>query len=165
MLSKIIAVLILSCCSLSLSAQSLYILRHFEKQADSPNPALTETGSARAEMLAAMLQREPITHIFTSDYRRTRASVAPLARALGISVSIYDPRDLPALASQLSGLAQAVVVGHSNTTPQLVRLLGGTAEDMDESRYGDLFVISQSQGVVTTTRLSVPVGYAPAVRP
>ena len=57
---------------------------------------------------------------------------------------MYDPRDLPALAGQLlENRVNALVVGHSNTTPDLARLLCQCdISDMDESEYELLFVVS-----------------------
>ncbi len=160
MFKFLIAGLVLALCAFSSSAQTWYLLRHFEKQPTHTNPGLVAQGQARAEGLAQMLAGSPITHIFSSDYRRTRASVAPLAERLGIEVVIYDPRDLPALTQRLAGIEQALVVGHSNTTPELVRLLEGRAEAMQEQDYGSLYVLTKTNQVTTTLRLTVPLAAA-----
>ena len=80
----------------------------------------------------------------------------------------YDPTQLAAFAAQLKAVspsdkssAQAgggsvLVVGHSNTTPQLVRLLGGQATDMTEREYSRLYqLIIDSSGKVTTVLLTM----------
>ena len=124
---------------------TLYLVRHAEKQSDgSADPGLTEIGRNRAGQLANWLQHKDITDIWSSDYIRTRDTAKPLAAKLGLDVGIYDPHDLPALAEQLRNNGHnAYVVGHSNTTPELARLLCQCAiADMDESEYGQVIEIS-----------------------
>ena len=124
---------------------SLYLVRHAEKQSDGTrDPALTEAGVQRAAQLAVWLKDKDITDILSSDYQRTRGTAEPLATALGIELTIYDPGDLPALATQLvSKQNNAYVVGHSNTTPELARLLCNCKiADMDESEYDRLIEIT-----------------------
>ena len=54
------------------------------------------------------------------------------------------PGDLPALANELlEDRNNALIVGHSNTTPDLTRrLCQCDISDMDESEYDLLFVVS-----------------------
>ena len=120
---------------------SLYLVRHAEKVADgSRDPALTGPGSARAERLAVWLSPRGLEAIWSSDYIRTRDTAAPSARSLGLEVQIYDPANLAGLALQLREAGQnALVVGHSNTTPQLGSPLCGCQVDaMPESEYDRL---------------------------
>ncbi len=104
----------------------IFLLRHAEAAGGSADPALTEEGRQRAEAIAQQLRDVPFEAIYTTDYRRTRETVAPLAEALGLEPQLYDPRDLKGAAERLRGSGGPVlVVGHSNTTPALVSLLGG----------------------------------------
>ena len=124
---------------------TLYLVRHAEKQSDgTSDPDLTMAGTDRAQKLASWLQDKDIADVWSSDYKRTRGTAAPLLKELGFDLIIYDPGKLPALAEQLLGNSNnAFVVGHSNTTPDLARLLCKCAiADMDESEYDRLIVIS-----------------------
>jgi 2,3-bisphosphoglycerate-dependent phosphoglycerate mutase len=124
---------------------TLYFVRHAEKQADgSRDPALTEAGQHRAQQLAGWLQDKEISDVWSSDYKRTRDTAKPLATALGTDLTIYDPGKLTVLAGQLRNNSHnAYIVGHSNTTPELARLLCKCPiADMDESEYDRLIVIS-----------------------
>lgn len=57
-------------------------------------------------------------------------------------MTAYDPRQLQAFAQQLALLGHdALVVGHSNTTPFLVNTLSGQQISLQESDYGDIFLI------------------------
>ena len=97
-----------------------------------------------------------IEFILSSDYHRTRDTVAPLAAALGIEVEIYDPRELPTLVERLGAReGRGVVVGHSNTTPALVELLGGDpGEPIDEMEFDRLYIVHpDGRGNAMTVRL------------
>jgi len=128
---------------------TLYLVRHAEKQADgSRDPALTDAGKRRAEQLATWFQDKNLEDVWSSDYRRTRDTVAPLVADSGLELSIYDPRELQALAGTLLDKHHnALVVGHSNTTPELARLLCQcVVAEMDESEYDRLIVVTVSAG-------------------
>lgn len=155
MLKGCVLLVFLSLCSVCVDAQTYYVLRHFEKLPTQLDPGLTSVGERRAEALVELLRDKSIRYLFTTDYARTRATVAPLAKARGLSVRLYDPRVLAALAAQLQTLDAVLIVGHSNTTPQLVRLLGGTADAMQEQDFGDLYVLTRTGDRVATQRLSV----------
>ncbi|MCH7807365.1 MAG: histidine phosphatase family protein [Proteobacteria bacterium] len=138
-----------------------YLFRHAEKVADVKDPGLTEKGMARAEYLAERLQDKGVTHIFSSDYIRTRETVTPLSKATGIPVEIYDPRDLEGFAGQLRELEGVIVVsGHSNSTPELTALISGKAtEPMDESEYDRLYQVHRiAAGEFTIIILHQDVG-------
>jgi len=127
------------------SAFTLYLVRHAEKQKNGTrDPQLTKAGTFRAEQLAGWLQDKEIADIWSSDYKRTRGTTKPLLTELGLELTIYDPSDLAVLTEQLRKNGRnAFVVGHSNTTPELARLLCQCAiADMDESEYDRLIVIS-----------------------
>ena len=127
------------------SSYTLYLVRHAEKQADgSRDPALTEIGKNRSEQLAVWFQDKNITEIWSSDYKRTRDTAKPLATGLDLEMTIYDPGNLPGLVKKLRHHQRtALIVGHSNTTPELARLLCNcSVTDMDESEYDRLIVIS-----------------------
>lgn len=121
----------------------IYLVRHAEKVTTVKNGDLTEQGKQRAKQLSHMLKSAKVTTIYSSDYKRTQQTASPLAKQLNLKVQSYNPRELKAFAEQLkqqSGVI--VVVGHSNTTPQLVRLLGGQAKNMTEDEYTRLYQLS-----------------------
>ena len=115
-------------------------VRHAEKGVEDPrDPGLTEEGSQRAAALAKLLSHAGVTHIFSTNYRRTQATMAPLSTHLEIEVEEYNPRDLAGFSAELKELppgSVAVVSGHSNTTPGLVLALGGEPEGLSQGRGG-----------------------------
>jgi phosphohistidine phosphatase SixA len=150
------------------SGPIIVLVRHAEKAADHPtDPSLTREGHARAAELARLLGRSDVTAVLSSDYRRTRDTAAPLADRLGIEVELYDAGALDALATELLGrTGSIVVVGHSNTTPELVTLLGGDpGEPIDDAEYDRLYVVHPVEGGPSATlvlRFGRPWEGAPA---
>jgi|GEM_PF-334351 len=137
--------------------KTLFLVRHAEKMSDAgKDPALTERGVARANNLAKMLQDKKIQVIYSTNYRRTMQTAAPLARLLQLEVQHYDPRDLPGFAEKIKNSDRnALIVGHSNTTPMLTHLLGGNAHgDIDDSEYTRLYQLDYHGAQVSTQLLS-----------
>lgn len=125
-------------------AYTLYLVRHAEKQAG-PDPALTQDGQMRARILADRLGDADLQAIYSTDYKRTQATAAPIAERLSRPVISYDPRDLETFADTLRDAAQtALIVGHSNTTPELVGYLGGEPGEpiVEASEYDRLYELT-----------------------
>ena len=123
-------------------------MRHAEKAQDNPaDPSLSEAGRRRALALATRLREEPLTAVYATQWLRTRQTAAPAADARGLPVRTYDAGE-PAgeLAARLRRDHRAgavLVVGHSNTVPDLVAALCRCeVAPIDESVYGDLFLVT-----------------------
>jgi phosphohistidine phosphatase SixA len=127
---------------------TLYLVRHAEKQQDgSRDPELTAAGKKRSQQLANWFRDKDIKDIWSSDYKRTRDTANPLLSQLGLEQSIYDPGDQAALVKQLlEKQHNALIIGHSNTIPELARLLCDCViSDMDESEYDRLIIITAAK--------------------
>lgn len=136
------------------AAESVFFLvRHAEKADQSDDPPLTDAGQARARSLAGLLRDAGVGAIYSSSFERTLDTAAPLASDLDVEVKRYDPNQLPELATALlSSPGRHLVVGHSNTTPVLARLLGGEAgPPISEDEYDRLYVLTHWPGAGTTT--------------
>ncbi len=134
----------------------VYLVRHGETAPDGTrDPALAPAGQARADLLASMLVDAGISHVHSSDYRRTRQTARSVAERQGLEILPYDPRDLESFADRLRETpGRHLVSGHSNTTPELVRHLGGEpGEPMDESEFDRLYVLSIARDGTTATVL------------
>lgn len=144
----------------------IYLVRHGEKAAEGKDPDLTAQGRQRAQNIATMLGKANIAHIFSTPTNRTRQTAAPLAQQNGLQVQLYDPRTPQALVSRVKSLNGAVlVVGHSNTLPELVKLFGGQpGADVADNEYDRLYQLIPGVGGTVTTVLftSLPAtGAAP----
>lgn len=138
-------------------ANIIYLTRHAEKLDTGSDPSLSEAGKLRAANLASTLKHANINAIYSTSYNRTLETAAPLSELISVGVQAYDPFDLSGFAAGLKTLVgNTMVVGHSNTTPELVTLLGGEAgSDIDESEYDRLYqLIFNQDGSVTTVRLT-----------
>jgi broad specificity phosphatase PhoE len=126
---------------------TIILVRHAERRAAGDDPALTPAGRKRAVLLARMLREAGITAIFTSSARRTKETAAPVAKALRLRpVRI---KDKPAAARrQLQAARRCVlVVGHTDTVPELIAALGGPRDVViDEDDFGRFFVLTVSHG-------------------
>lgn len=134
----------------------VYLVRHAERAEDGSNdPPISEAGVTRAELLATVLADAGITHIHTTDYKRTRQTGAPTAQRTGLTPATYDPRDLPSFAETLRATpGRHLVLGHSDTTPALVEALGGDPHGtIDLMEYDRLYVVVISPGSVSTVLL------------
>ncbi len=144
------AILLLTACNQAVpKTDAIFLVRHAEKTTEKTDPGLTEAGKARAVALADRLEDEGITHIHSSDYIRTRDTAAPLAARLGLDVEIYNAGDLPDIAEKLKATpGRHLVVGHSNTTPQLTELLGGDGGTpiVEATEYDRLYVVTMETG-------------------
>ncbi len=132
----------------------VFLVRHAEKVDASRDPELSAVGSERAVALARSLRDAGIEHVHSSDFIRTRKTAAPIAAKLDLEVELYDPRDLPALVERLLKTGgRHLVVGHSNTTPSAVELLGGEpgSEIDEQSEYDRLYAVTiGADGAVAT---------------
>jgi broad specificity phosphatase PhoE len=160
MLARLLLVCLLSLPALSWAEPAfIYLVRHGEK-APGPDkdPPLTAQGQARARNIAATLRHAGIGAVFSSNTTRTQQTARPMAQAVGATVQSYDaakPAELVAHLKALPGGA-VLVVGHSDTLPDLVRLLGGTpGADIGDTEYDRLYQLSRgADGSIMTVRLS-----------
>ena len=142
----------------SAEPSAIYLVRHGEKLAGQ-DPELSPQGQARANNIAAILHRAGITAIFSTPTNRTRQTAAPLAQRTGLSVQLYDRAAPKALVEKVRALSGAVVVvGHSNTLPELVRLFGGApGPDIADDEFDRLYqLLPGADGQVKTNLLGTP---------
>ena len=145
------------------SIKTVYLVRHAEKEKDnSQNPNLTEKGQLRAINLTKMLKNKNIKIIYSTQYTRTMQTASPLAKELGLTIQNYDPRKLKEFSESLiSKRVNMLIVGHSNTTPSLVHLLGGKAGDkINESEYDRVYKLEFSENDVVTELLRSTAVYS-----
>ena len=146
----------------------IFLVRHAERADDGAmdpqmvmdpqmrkDPPLSGAGRDRASLLAEMLKDAGITHIHSTDYLRTRETAQPTSTATGVELTIYDASHLEAFAAELRSIpGRHLVVGHSNTTPDLLRALGGDpASPIESMEYDRLYIVTVEEGGVRTVLL------------
>jgi len=157
-MKRIFSGLALAFCAahITASANTIYLTRHAEKSATGTDPVLTAEGQVRATNIAAALKDAQVKHVYSTAYQRTRQTAQPLATYLDLPVTTYDGSQLATLAQQLRALPDnALVVGHSDTTPDLIRQLGGDpGSAIAETEFDRLYQMTfAADGSVTTTLL------------
>jgi phosphohistidine phosphatase SixA len=140
-------------------ATTVYLVRHAEKADDGTrNPPLSDDGIKRAQKLSEMLSTSGVTAIYSTDYKRTKSTVEPLAKANNIVIKLYEPMKEDELKRIIEDNRGGVVVicGHSNTTPWSANFLAGTKLDgFKESDYGNLLIVTLWDfGKASLTRVS-----------
>ncbi len=149
---RLIALLALALSALSACATSpgpatppaaYYVVRHLNTPAGERDPDLTPEGQRAAAALASWFRADRPRAIYVSDFRRSRQTAAPLAARLGLTPLVYDPADTPGLVARVrAGPLPALIVGHSNTVPDIVEQLGGTRPGpLVHEDFGDIWRI------------------------
>ncbi|HEX5113445.1 MAG TPA: phosphoglycerate mutase family protein, partial [Saprospiraceae bacterium] len=108
------------------SVTTFILVRHAETTGSGSNPNLSVDGQARATRLSQMLDKANLNAVYSSNFKRTMQTAQPTATAKGLSVSIYDPTDPGNIAAQVLHnypLGAVLIVGHSNTIPELLNVL------------------------------------------
>jgi broad specificity phosphatase PhoE len=132
----------------SVHGTTFVVVRHAEKATDDPrDPTLSKAGQQRADALAERLREADIAAIYATQYRRTQQTAEPVARSHGVEVTRYEAGEpVEALARRLRDTHAAgtvLVVGHSNTAPQIAAALCACpVAPLSEADYGDLYRIS-----------------------
>src|ERR1051325_8406634 len=108
------------------TAPVVFIVRHAEKASTGDKDSdLSPDGQKRADALARILKDSQITSVFVTEFRRTQETAAPTAKAVHVSPTVISANDIGALAEKLRALnGNALVVGHGNTIPDLLKALG-----------------------------------------
>ncbi len=136
---------------------TVYLVRHAERT-DMPanDPILSPAGIARANKLAGLLSGKKVTAVYSSEFARTRLTGKPLADQMHIAVndriSGAKPQDLA--QAILNGKDRVIlVVGHSNTVPNVIAALGaGAVMPIAETEFDNLYVVTvQGPGKATVT--------------
>lgn len=156
--------LLLFACAAGVFAQkremTFILLRHAEKDlsngAEDPDPLLSTDGMKRAERLVEAVGKYKPRRFFTSNYRRTRLTLTPLAerslKGYRLPIELYDHRKLDAaLAQMLASNARTVIIaGHNTTTPALANLLikENKYKPLGESEYNKIWIIKIKKGKI-----------------
>ncbi len=143
----------------ALSESVYYFIRHAEKDRSNPenkNPELNQQGKIRALNWLYFFRDIPLKKIYSTNYNRTIQTVKQIAEEKNITISYYFPEniDVENFKKQNKNMS-ILVVGHSNTTPELVNLIIGENkfEKMNDNDNSSLFVIRELAGDVTVERI------------
>ena len=136
----------------SQATTTIIFVRHAEKVAEpADDPVLSEVGKARAAELARQLVDADVVAgvdaVYATQYRRTQETAAAVADALDLPVNTYDAADTELVLEEILKEHKGkiiLVVGHSNTVPQLIWNLGASKKvpPIAEDEYDNIYIIS-----------------------
>ena len=121
----------------------------------------------RADALGRLLGSAGVTHLFATQFVRTRSTLALLSGSTGLEIETFSAgsrADQVAALRELSPGSVAVVAGHSNTVPQLVSGLGGEVGrltprgSLNDDAYDRLFVVTLPVGESSTKTIELRYG-------
>jgi broad specificity phosphatase PhoE len=133
-------------------ATTVIVVRHAEKGTDDPrDPSLTDAGRARALALRDVLKDASVSAIYSTQYKRTRQTVEPLAAQSALTI-IERPVNSANSATYAADIAREVlganrgktivIVGHSNTVPAIVQAFTGVpVKAMEDTEYDHIFIV------------------------
>lgn len=126
------------------------LMRHAERAAMGDDPVLHPEGEGRAAVLAMLFEKADISAIYSTDFNRTKMTVAPLAKIHGLDIQLYEWKNQKTLLKNIleeNKGGTIIIVGHSNTTPYLANLLVGKKvfKTYLENDYGNLLIITTTK--------------------
>jgi 2,3-bisphosphoglycerate-dependent phosphoglycerate mutase len=136
----------------------IVLVRHAEKaDGASQDPDLSDAGKARAQSLIKRAGKYRPNEFYSTDFKRTRDTITPLAAKRNKKVQTYDPRKAKELAESImkSPNKRIMVTGHSNTIPGLANLIAKKEvfKNLDDSEYSVLWVIRIKKGKLQRVEL------------
>jgi broad specificity phosphatase PhoE len=144
----------------SLTTTTVVLVRHAEKELSSiDDPPLAPEGELRAERLAQMFGKITgvgrLEAIYVSDTRRTQQTAAPLAARLRLEPIVLPGSEVDKIARRAMRDHRGgavLIIGHSNTIPQIVKRLSGIdVAPIADDEFDAIYLVS----VPTLGRASV----------
>ena len=138
-----------------------YFIRHAEKdRSDSTNknPSLTIQGLERANKWALFFKDKNIAAVYSTNYKRTQQTALPIAKEQNLEIISYTAKELISEKFIADNKGKnIVIVGHSNTTPELVNNLLGEKkyEDIADSENNNVFIVTLNKNKTTAKRVKV----------
>ena len=137
----------------SATTTTILLVRHAEKQVGAITDApLSPEGEVRATRLTQMLGGSEefgrIRKIYVTDTRRTQQTAAGLAQRLGLKPDVIDAKtdsaELALRAVRENRGHRALIVGHSNTVPEIVAALAhvNNVPPMGDDEFDTMYVVT-----------------------
>ena len=132
-----------------------YLIRHAEKDRANPkvkDPELIPAGLERAQKWQQYFDSIPLAGIYSTTYKRTLQTIIPTAAQKSLNPIIYEPLDLVNDDFYTrSSQGHWLIVGHSNTIPQLTNTLMrmDTLNDIPDSLNSRLYRVDYRSNPAT----------------
>jgi phosphohistidine phosphatase SixA len=139
--------------AIAVHAQTIFVVRHAERASTDRDSQLSDVGLKRADCLAKTLHDASIKSGFVTEFKRTQQTAEPALKQSGVTATIVpaaDPSQTAALAKKALAAGNVLIVGHSNTVPQIVQTLTGDVKpsqavpSMSDAEFDRLMIIDFS---------------------
>lgn len=135
----------------------IYIIRHTEKTDDTAeNPDLSLAGIERAKYWKKVLQHIEFDQVFTTDFKRNIQTAELISNDSSVKPELYYPMSFDVLKfiNLIKG-QKVLIVGHSNTIPDMVnRLIDETKyPPMSHENYNIMYVVNINKNGDTSSSM------------
>ncbi len=148
-----VCLLLAGCCSSTVT--TIVVVRHAERLNSTDASPLSPAGFQRARALRHALDSAGIQTVFVSDKLRSRQTADSLRIAHSLP-QVQIPKDsISELVDSLRARSgqRLLVVGHSDTVPQIIAAFGIEAPPLSESEFDKMFVLTVRQRATRLLRL------------
>ena len=156
----------------SQATTTVIFVRHAEKALEpADDPGLSPAGQRRVAELTRQLKDADVVAgidvVYSTPYRRTEETARPIAEALDLPINSYDAGDTEEVMERILKEHKGkiiLVVGHSNTVPQLMYDMGASKKvpEIQENEYDNIYIVSVPWfGKTKTIRLRYGEPYIP----
>jgi len=137
---------------------TVFLVRHAEREeVPKQDPPLKKEGVLRSQELARLLGSAGVKTIITSQSARTKQTAEAFASKAGLTVTSISLKSNPTNPRLIAEESTAEVVnkilerpgenvllvGHSNSLPDVIKMLGGdVVPTIDERKFDDLFIVT-----------------------
>jgi 2,3-bisphosphoglycerate-dependent phosphoglycerate mutase len=136
----------------SQATTTIIFVRHAEQTShDEADPSLSEAGKRRVTELTRQLADADVVAgidaIYATSFKRSTETVQPLADQLDLPINIYDSADTESVLEMILKEHKGkivIVVGHSNTVPELIANLGASKNvpPIARSEFDNIYIIT-----------------------
>jgi broad specificity phosphatase PhoE len=136
----------------SQATTTIIFVRHAEQTShDEADPSLSEAGKRRVAELTRQLEFADVVQgidaIYSTDLKRSTETAQPLAERLDLPINIYDGLDTETVLAEILKAHKGkviLVVGHSNTVPELIANLGASKNvpPIERDEFDNIYIIS-----------------------
>jgi phosphohistidine phosphatase SixA len=146
--AALLALILSTTATVAVAQTTILLVRHAER-ADSgsggmsSDPSLSAAGRARALRLAEVLKDTKLTAVFATEFKRTQQTAAPTAKAQHLTLTTMPADQTATLVNKLKAATGTVlVVGHSNSVPEVMTALGVTPPvTIADGEFDNLFIV------------------------
>lgn len=136
----------------SQATTTIIFVRHAEQTShDEEDPSLSAAGKRRVAELTRQLADADVVAgidaIYSTAYKRSTETAAPLSERLDLPINTYDANDTEMVLEEIlkNHKGQIIlVVGHSNTVPELIANLGASKKvpAIAQGEFDNIYIVS-----------------------